>query len=277
MTDRRIVEGKTKVIVSDKLLPGEADIVSKNCITAGDGAKKDSFPDKGLCAATTTSNVFRLINACGIQTAFIAHQEGSVVFRAKLCTMLPYEVVIRRLALGSYLKRNPTVSRRTPFFGPPVEFYLKTSGQVFRGIQVPKDDPFILARSEYGIVTHSADLPSETPSIPLVFIPASILFKNAQGVTIPHPFEEMKSLALRVFFHLENAWKKENCTLADLKIEFGYTREGQLVVADVIDNDSWRLLDENGDHLDKQRYRDGASIEEVAALYRTVMKLTEQF
>ncbi len=278
MTTIAITEGKTKVIVPDKKVKGEADIVAKNDITAGDGAKRDSFPDKGVCATETTSNVFRLLKTRHIPIAFISHVKGSVVFRAQLCTMLPYEVVIRRIALGSYLKRNPDVPRGTRFPELIVEFYLKTSGKSFRGISVPKDDPFVSAFLEQGgIFTRRADLPTRDPETEFVKIPAATLYPLVDGVYVPHPYKKMETLALKVFQVLEEAWAKQNCTLADLKIEFGYTQKGKLVVADVIDNDSWRLFDENGEHLDKQRYRDGASIEEVAALYRNVMERTKLF
>ncbi len=41
------------------------------------------------------------------------------------------------------------------------------------------------------------------------------------------------------------------------------------MLADVIDNVSWRLL-ENGAYIDKQVYRDGGGLDTVAAKYKQV-------
>jgi len=74
-------------------------------------------------------------------------------------------------------------------------------------------------------------------------------------------------------------------TLVDLKIEFGRTRpEGDLVVADVIDNDSWRIWP-GGDRtrqLDKQVYRDLPEVDDehlkqVLANYMAVAELTDRW
>ncbi len=76
-----VTEGKTKKIYQIK---GSADLVaviSKDDITAGDGAKHDIIPDKGRLATATTSNVFRLLKACGLPVAFV-EQDSATSFIA---------------------------------------------------------------------------------------------------------------------------------------------------------------------------------------------------
>ena len=52
--------------------------------------------------------------------------------------------------------------------------------------------------------------------------------------------------------------------------------KGTLLLADVIDNDSWRVL-EGGAYVDKQVYRDGGALDDVAAKYRHVADVTSRF
>jgi len=75
---------------------------------------------------------------------------------------------------------------------------------------------------------------------------------------------------------LEKAWQLEGGTLVDLKVEFGFDRGGRLLLADVIDNDSWRVL-QDGFYIDKQVYRDGGALDDVAAKYRRVAEVTGRF
>ena len=66
------------------------------------------------------------------------------------------------------------------------------------------------------------------------------------------------SLMVPCFEILEKAWKKFDVDLIDMKIEVGINQNKEIVIADVIDNDSWRIWP-NGDpkkQLDKQSFRD---------------------
>ena len=57
--------------------------------------------------------------------------------------MLPYEVVVRREAHGSYLKRNPHLAKGQLFPQALVEFYLKTKDKNWKGKPLVADDPFM--------------------------------------------------------------------------------------------------------------------------------------
>jgi phosphoribosylaminoimidazole carboxylase/phosphoribosylaminoimidazole-succinocarboxamide synthase len=106
----------------------------------------------------------------------------------------------------------------------------------------------------------------------LVLTESEVFSKPDEAKTFP----EMRAIACRAFLALEKAWQLEGGTLVDLKVEFGYDTRGNLLLADVIDNDSWRVL-ENGAYIDKQVYRDGGGLDTVAAKYKQVAETTAHF
>jgi phosphoribosylaminoimidazole carboxylase PurE protein len=267
-----VAEGKTKQIYR---IAGRSDLValvSKDDITAGDGAKHDVIPDKGRLANATTCNVFRLLKACGLPVAF-EEQDSTTSFVAPPCEMLPYEVVVRREAHGSYLKRNPHISKGQLFPQLLVEFYLKTKDRNWKGKPLVSDDPlmdFVEGGSQIRLLNPAKPIHGQEP---FLILSTSEVFGRESEWSI---FPEMRHLVRQAFLVLEKAWQLEGGTLVDLKVEFGYDPKGRLLLADVIDNDSWRVV-ESGSYLDKQVYREGGALEDVAARYARVAAITSRF
>jgi phosphoribosylaminoimidazole carboxylase/phosphoribosylaminoimidazole-succinocarboxamide synthase len=174
-------------------------------------------------------------------------------------------VVVRREAHGSFLKRHPYLSKGHIFPKLVLEFFLKTSGKKWKGIDIPKDDPLL---AEDGSL-YFPDKP--------VYQQEPFLKINPDELGLgQHRPSEIGDIALRTFLILEKAWQLVGRTLVDFKIELGISGDGQLLLADVIDNDSWRVV-EDGHYIDKQVYRDGGDLNTVTEKYRQVAQLTSQF
>jgi phosphoribosylaminoimidazole carboxylase / phosphoribosylaminoimidazole-succinocarboxamide synthase len=267
-----IAEGKTKKIHRVNDGSDLVTLISKDDITAGDGAKHDVIPDKGRLANATTCNVFRLLRACGLPVAF-EEQDGATSFVAPKCLMLPYEVVVRREAHGSYLKRNPQFSKGQLFPKLLVEFFLKTKDKDWKGKPLICDDPLMVyAEGSSQIQLFNPAKPIQGQE-PFLILSESDVFGYDEEWKV---FPEMRRIARQAFLALEKAWQLEGGTLVDLKVEFGFDAKGHLLLADVIDNDSWRVV-ESGSYIDKQVYRDGGGLDDVAAKYRRVAELTSRF
>jgi phosphoribosylaminoimidazole carboxylase/phosphoribosylaminoimidazole-succinocarboxamide synthase len=265
-----VIEGKTKKVY--KIKDGLVAVIAKDDITAGDGAKHDVIPDKGRIATATTSNVFRLLKACGLPVGFI-EQDSETSFIAPNCTMLPYEVVVRREAHGSYLKRNPQLAKGQLFPQLIVEFYLKTKDKNWKGKPLIADDPFMQISDDGKQIKLFNPAKPLGGQEPFLVLPASEVYSHADEAK---NFPEMRTIARKAFLVLEKAWALEEGRLVDLKVEFGFDDKGNLLLADVIDNDSWRVI-ESGSYIDKQVYRDGGALDDVVAKYRRVADITSRF
>lgn len=262
-----LAEGKTKTVHYYAEDPCLAIFESKDDITAGNGVRHDIIAGKAAMATATTCNVFRLLKDCNLPVAF-REQIDSHRFLADLCQMIPYEVVVRREAHGSYLKRHPYMTKGQIFPKLIVEFFLKTSGKNWLGQPIPKDDPFIQFNENKALLfLPDAFIETQTPFMVLSEYP----LKDQ-----PELFERIASMAKKAFLILEKAWQMEKGRLVDFKVEFGINSSGELLLADVIDNDSWRVI-QNEQYIDKQVYRDGGSIDKVARLYEHVSAVTSHF
>ncbi len=247
-----IGRGKTKVLYQH---PDRADtlvVVSQDSITAGDGAKRNVIAGKGRLAALTTSRIYRLLNEAGLPTHYLGGGEDPdnnemLVHR---CEMIPIEVVVRGVAAGSYLKRNPGVKSGTVFAPRLVEYFFKDDA---------RHDPQYTAEQ---IVEEK--------------------IATADEVAV------MSDYARIIFDILAHAWRRQNVLLVDLKVEFGRAKgengTTQILLADVIDNDSWRVwpAGEQTLMLDKQIYRNlatpsAADLDNVKAKYEEVAERVAQF
>lgn len=267
-----IAEGKTKIIYAAKHNAEQVLVLSKDDITAGDGAKHDLIEGKAAFATRTTCNVFRLLKASGVPVAF-EEQVDSQSFLAPRCHMLPYEVVVRREAHGSYLKRMPGLAKGHFFPKLLVEFFLKTNGRKWKEHSLPCDDPLMDFSEAEGTISLFEPSKPIIGQKPFLVLPGSEVFGRADECKL---FPEISKITRRAFLILEKAWQLERRTLVDFKVEFGLTKNGGLLLADVIDNDSWRVI-ENGTYIDKQAYRDGGKLDDVAEKYRLVAGITDHF
>ncbi|MBA2679403.1 MAG: phosphoribosylaminoimidazolesuccinocarboxamide synthase, partial [Ktedonobacteraceae bacterium] len=118
-----LAEGKTKRIYAHPEDTTLVYILSKDQITAGDGARRNEIAGKSRWSTLTTANVFRLLNEAHIATHFVELVNDTTML-VKRCTMLPIEQVQRRIATGSYLKRHSEVSEGTHFDPVLVETFL---------------------------------------------------------------------------------------------------------------------------------------------------------
>ncbi len=242
----KLAEGKTKIIYAHPQNEHLVYMEHKDGLSAGDGARRNTLPGKGALACRTTSNVFYLLEQHGIPTHYIG-MIGDHMNLVTRCAMIPLEVVMRRIATGSYIRRNPNVPEGTRFDPVLVEFFYKDDAL---------HDPLV---TDEQIIE--------------------------MGIATQEEIETMRKIGRQVFEILEEAWAALEVTLVDCKIEFGRsTADGRLLVADVIDNDSWRIWP-GGDKnrmLDKQIYRDMPKVtdERLAELlkkYAIVAEMTDKF
>lgn len=224
-----LIEGKTKQVFDLPEHPGLCLLLSKDRITAQDGLRAHELTGKAEISNKTNGQVFQILNTCGLNTAYVK-QCSPTSFVAKKCAMIPIEWVTRRLATGSFLKRNPGVPEGYRFAPPKQETFFKDDAN-----HDPQwsDEQIISAKLSYNGLLIGQD-----------------------------EIDIMHKMSMMVFEVLEKAWATRNCAFIDMKVEFGVDEEGNIVLADIIDSDSWRLWPAGDKRLrvDKDVYRQLTSV-----------------
>lgn len=223
----------------DKLYEGKAKIVYatnnpalliqhfKDSATAFDGKKKGEIRDKGVANAAISTKLFTLLESAGIAT----HFEDMLNDRDMLIdnlNMIKMEAITRNIAAGSLAKRLG-YEEGTPLKKPVVEFYYKRDDL---------GDPIITCQ-------HVMELE---------------LIDEAG-------FKQIRDLSFKINEILTEYFDGIGLKLIDMKMEFGYDQDGNILLGDEISPDTCRFWDkETNEKLDKDRFRrDLGGVEEAYA------------
>jgi len=156
---------------------------------------------------------------------------GERGFYALKVRILPVEVVVRNVATGSIVKRLG-LEKGKELSPPLVEYFYKNDDL---------GDPMVCE----GHITYF-------------------------GWATDEELRKMKDLSLRATALLTELFKRAGLRLIDIKYEFGYDPDGNLVLADEISPDTSRIWDEEGRSYDKDVFRKdlGDIVEAYEEVYR---------
>lgn len=192
----------------------------KDDATAFNAQKKGTIVGKGEINCTISSALLELLATKDIPTHFIEQQSPREML-VKAVTIIPLEVVVRNIAAGSLCRQTGIKQgEKLPF--PLVEFYLKDDDL---------GDPLLTSDR----LTILNIIPSEQ-------------------------IQQLKDYALQINQHLQEFFSLCEIILVDFKLEFGFTKEGKIILADEISPDTCRLWDAQEEDqekkvLDKDRFR----------------------
>lgn len=189
--------------------------VYKDQATMLNGARKEEVKGKGILNNRISSFIFDKLNAAGVATHFIEQLSDTEQLNKKV-DIIPLEVVLRNITAGSFSKRFG-VEEGIELATPIVEFYYKNDDL---------DDPFINDEHVAFLDLASAE--------DLAYI---------------------KAETRKINDFLKDLFAQIGLRLVDFKLEFGYDKDGHILLADEFSPDNCRLWDAEGNHLDKDVFR----------------------
>ncbi|EMB78189.1 phosphoribosylaminoimidazole-succinocarboxamide synthase [Streptococcus mutans 5SM3] len=206
----------------------------KDQATALNGVKKEQIAGKGQLNNQISSLIFQKLNAAGVATHFIKKISKTEQLNKKV-KIIPLEVVLRNVTAGSFSKRFG-VKEGIQLEKPIVEFYYKNDDL---------DDPFI--NDEH-----------------VKFL------KLANDEDIAY----IKAETRRINKLLSDWFHQIGLKLIDFKLEFGFDKDGKIILADEFSPDNCRLWDAQGHHMDKDVFRRGLG--ELTDVYEVVWEKLQE-
>ncbi len=216
-------------------------------VTAFDGKKKAEYQEKGEITCRLAEYWFKILEAEGIPTHYIDCPTPTSM-RVRRLDIIPVEVIRRNYAAGSLLRRYAAGEIELP-----------------EGVEPEEGAPIPGGMIEFTTKFEAVDRPVDI---------REILFN---GWMIQEGIEYITGMTERINEILSRELDDASIILADFKVEYGRTPEGEILLADEVGTpDGCRFWDrtefENGviRSLDKDVFRKG--IGDLSAVYSELFK-----
>ncbi len=208
----------------------------RDSATAFNAQKKGEIHDKGKINATISALLFELCERNGIKTHFIKQLSENELL-IKRVKIIPLEVIVRNIAAGSLTKRLG-IKEGKVLKSPIVEFSYKND---------ELGDP-LLTRA---------------------------YIKNALELADDKLLDEISDLALKANEIFKEFFLKVGIKVVDFKLEYGFDKDGDLLLADELSPDNYRFWDsKTNEKLDKDRFRQ--DLGNVEGAYQEMLKRVKE-
>ena len=208
----------------------------RDSATAFNAQKKGEILDKGKVNATMSALLFNLVEQNEIKTHFIKQISDNELLIKKV-NIIPLEVIVRNIAAGSLCKRLG-IKEGKILKAPIVEFSYK--------------------KDELG-----------DPLLTRAYI------KNALEITDDKTLDYITELTLKANEIFKDFFLKIGIKLVDFKLEYGFDKAGNLLLADELSPDNFRFWDaKTNEKLDKDRFRQ--DLGNVEGAYQEMLKRVKE-
>ena len=210
----KIYEGKSKVVYRGEEA-GTCIMQYKDTATAGNGAKKEDLPGKGILNAAISNIIFEYLMKNGVKTHLLKVIDDTTVL-VKQAEIVMVEVIVRNVAAGSFSKKYG-VPEGSPLKNTVVEFSYKSD---------ELGDPMI----------NDSQI-------------------TALGVATQEELDELRAMSLRIDELMTALFAKAGIQLVDFKLEFGRAGGELLLCDEISPDSFRLWDAETGRKMDKDRFR----------------------
>lgn len=210
----KIYEGKSKVVYRGEEA-GTCIMQYKDTATAGNGAKKEDLPGKGILNAAISNIIFEYLMKNGVKTHLLKVIDDTTVL-VKQADIVMVEVIVRNVAAGSFSKKYG-VPEGSPLKNTVVEFSYKSD---------ELGDPMI----------NDSQI-------------------TALGVATQEELDELRAMSLRIDELMTALFAKAGIQLVDFKLEFGRAGGELLLCDEISPDSCRLWDAETGRKMDKDRFR----------------------